>query len=185
MKNKLKNIVFFILILQTLTLKNDLLAQSREPLIKAGFIEKFTHFIQWPEASEGFNTTNLFVIKVIGENPFGSVLEELFSSVKVQKQEVKVEYISTIEEIGSCNILFISGSEKENLSKILEYTTGKPILTIGDSNGFGSKGVEINLFNEENYIRYEVNKSAIEKSVLNINSLLLSYAVIIETNGQN
>ena len=183
MKNKIKNKSFLLLVLLLVSLQNSLHAQSRESLIKAGFIEKFTHFVEWPDIMADSDSSNTFVIKIIGKSLIGNALEDLFNSVSIKGMEVKIEYISSEEEIGSCRILFISGSESGNLSEILKYTTGKPILTIGDTKGFGEKGVLINLFNEGNYIRYEVNKTGIEKSGLEINSLLLSYAVIIESNG--
>ena len=69
------------------------------------------------------------------------------------------------------------------LENILKYTTGKPILTISDSKGFGMTGVIINMFSEGGYIKYEINKRTLEKSGLIINSLLLNYAIIIKSDG--
>ena len=155
----------------------ELHGQSRESLLKAGYIEKFTHFVQWPDAS-----VDTFRITVIGKNTFGNDLEDLFRKTKVQNNPVKISYISSIEKISDCMILFISGSEKNNLEKILKYTSGKPILTISDSRGFGVTGVIINMFSENEYIKYEVNKLTLEKSGLTISSLLLNYAVIIKSD---
>ena len=162
---------------------NESYGQSRESLLKAGYIEKFTHFVQWPEISDINGSTNTFTIAVIGKNTFGKDLEELFSRTKVKNNIVKINYISTVDEIDDCMILFISGSEKNNLEKILHFTTGKPILTISDSKGFGVNGVIINMFFEGDYIKYEVNKRTLEKSGLKISSLLLNYAVIIKSDG--
>jgi|WetSurMetagenome_2_1015567.scaffolds.fasta_scaffold47044_2 hypothetical protein len=153
--------------------------QSRESLVKAGYIEKFTHFVQWPETSGKNDNANEFILAVIGRNTFGKDLEELFSKIKIKDYPVRIKYITKIEEIKDCMILFISGSEKNDLEKILKYTTGKSILTISDSKGFGKSGVIINMFSEGNYIKYEVNRNTLEKSGLKINSLLLNYAVII------
>jgi hypothetical protein len=153
--------------------------QSRESLLKAGYIEKFTHFVQWPDAKDYNVSDDTFSITVIGKNTFGSDLEDLFGKTKVKNNSVKISYISSIEEITNCMILFISSSEKSDLEKILKYTTGKPILTISDSKGFGITGVIINMFSEGGYIKYEINRRTLEKSGLKINSLLLNYAVII------
>lgn len=157
-----------------------LFGQSREALIKAGYIEKFTHFIQWPKQMIDNDSITYFVISVYGANTFGSSLEELFSEIKINNKKVIINYISSIDEIKNSMILFISESEEKNLYKILAYTTGKPILTIGDCKGYGEKGVLINLFMEGYYLRYEVNQNSLEKSGLKINSLLLNYAVIIK-----
>jgi hypothetical protein len=154
-------------------------SQTRESLIKAGYIEKFTHFVQWPENSGNNDPENEFILAVIGKNTFGNDLEELFGKTKLKDNPVRIEYITTIDEIKGCMILFISGSEKNNLDKILKYTTGKSILTISDSKGFGKSGVIINMFSEGDYVKYEVNRSSLEKSGLKINSLLLNHAVVI------
>jgi hypothetical protein len=170
---------FLLSFLILLVFSPGIFSQTRESLVKAGYIEKFTHFIQWPETLGSKNIAGNFTIAVIGKNLFGKDLEELFSQTKVKESQVKIIYISSVDEIVNCEILFISESEKNNLEKILDYTSGKPILTISDSNGFGLKGVIINMFSEGGYIRYEVNRKALDKTGLKINSLLLNHALII------
>jgi len=157
--------------------------QSRESLIKAGYVEKFTHFVQWPKDLNTGDFQNIFYIGIIGENTFGKALSEIFDKIKVMNNPVEITTVTSYEQISNCRIIFISASEKNNLEKILKYTSGKPILTISDSKGFGQKGVIINMFQEGNYIRYEINQVSLDKSGLIINSLLLNYAVIIGTNG--
>jgi hypothetical protein len=43
-------------------------------------------------------------------------------------------------------------------------------------------GVYINMFIDDDYIRYEINQDAIEKSDLKVSSLLLASAKIIKAN---
>jgi hypothetical protein len=178
--NNIIKIVLLSIILTGVMTEKQSFCQSRESLVKAGYIEKFTRFVGWPETLNKNDSTDIFMITVVGENTFGKALEELLSKVKVKNKPVRITYISSVDEIQKCMILFISGSEKNNLDKILNYTTGKPILTISDSKGYGRNGVIINMFTEGNYIRYEINRSTLEKSGLKINSLLLNYAVIIK-----
>jgi hypothetical protein len=174
-------IVFLIFILTGVLSEKQSFGQTRESLIKAGYIEKFTHFVQWPETNNS-DSRNTFTIALIGKNTFGSDLEDLFMRTKVKNKTVKINYISSTDEIDNCMILFISGSEKNNLDNILKYTTGKPVLTISDTKGFGEKGVILNMFLVGNYVRYEINRQTLDKSGLLINSLLLNYAVIIGSN---
>jgi hypothetical protein len=153
-------------------------SQSRELLIKSGYIEKFTHFVQWPEG-EKVGSAEKFTIAVIGNDKISNTLKEIFSKSGPESANVSIVEIKTPEEMGKCQLLFISGSEKNNLKKILSYTNGKPVLTISDTKGFCEKGVIINLFMEGDYIRYELNRNSLDKSGLKINSLLLGHAVII------
>jgi nitrogen regulatory protein PII len=157
-------------------------AQTREYLLKAGYIEKFTHFVEWPGISKTQDPTIAFSIAVIGENKFGSAIEKIFSNVKIGNKKVRIIYISSVDEIKDCNILIISESKRNELDEILNYTAGKPILTIGETSGYGKRGVVINMFIESNHIRYEINRTALDKSGLKISSLLLSSAIIVKTD---
>ncbi len=155
------------------------LAQSREYLLKAGFIEKFTHFVTWPGAQ--IRGDSLFRVAVLGENRFGLTLQEIFSKVKVEKRTVAVSYISDIDEIGDAKILFISGSVGgEMADNIFSHTRGKPILTIAETKGFGKRGAMINLLVVDNFIRYEINLKALGQSGLRMSSLLMNSAIIVE-----
>lgn len=157
-------------------------AQSNEYLLKAGYIEKFTHFIEWPDTTNINDSTITFSIAVIGENKFGNAIENIFKNAKVKNKAVRITYISSVDEVDNCMILIISESKKNKLDEILNYTKGKPILTIGETKGYGKKGVIINMFVDDNYIRYEINRTVLDKSGLKISSLLLSSAIIVKTD---
>jgi len=156
-----------------------LIAQSTEYLLKAGYIEKFTHFIDWPETSSLNDSTIPFSISVIGEHPFNTSIEKIFNKVMVKNKKVRIRYISSVDEIGNSMIVVIPGSQKNRLDTILNYTKGKPILTIGETKGYGKKGVIINMFIDNDYIRYEINRTALSKSGLKISAKLLEIARII------
>jgi hypothetical protein len=179
--HRAKLIVFLIFLSAGIIIPDKAIAQLREYLLKTGYIEKFTHFIEWPEIQNDNDST--FKIAVIGENKFGHALEEIFNKVRVKNMTAKVTNISSVDEIKNCMILVISGSINMNkLEEILHYTTGKQILTISENKGYGKKGVIINMFVADNYIRYEINRKTLELSGLKISSLLLNSAIIINTN---
>jgi len=154
-------------------------AQTDEYLLKAGFLERFTRFIEWPGEKNIADNTKPFVISVIGKNPFDEKLNHFFETTKIKNRKVEIRYISELEEIQDSHILFIAKSKQKQLSRILFLTQDKPVLTLSDTDGFGKKGVRINLYNEQNKIRFEINKEAIQKSGLQISYLLLNAAKII------
>jgi hypothetical protein len=119
----------------------------------------------------------------MGENRFGTALDEIFGKVTVKNKKVRIAYISNISDIKSCMILILSASVKsEQAEKILSYTTGKPILTISENKGYAEKGSMINMLVLDNYIRYEINPNALKKSGFVASSLLLNSATIVDTN---
>ncbi len=154
-------------------------AQTSEYTIKAAFLERFTRFIEWPDVSAVSDTTESFVLGVIGENPFGSILEQLYATQKIKNKEVEIQSLSNLDEISGCHLLFISKSKEKELSKILSLTKDKPILTISDANGFAENGVLINLYLAENKIRFEINETAVRVSGLTVSYLLLNAAKIV------
>ena len=154
-------------------------AQQSEYTMKAVFLEHFTRFIEWPETSGLADATTPFYVAVIGENPFGSILDQIYAEQKIKNKEVRILYVSTPAEIPHCHILFISNSHKELLPEILSRTKKKPILTVGDTKGFAEDGVLINFYLAENKIKFEINEKAVHDSGLVMSYRLLSLARIV------
>lgn len=162
----------------------NLAAQPAEYNIKAVFLERFTRFIDWPENTEINDPDKPFIIGVIGDNPFGSILEEVYANQKIKNKKVEIIYINDINRISGCQMLFISGSKENELNNILSYTRNKPIITVGDTRNFAESGVLINFFLEKNHIRFEINESAVKKTGLIMSYHLLKAAKIINLAGR-
>jgi len=156
-------------------------AQSREQLLKAGYIEKFTHFVDWKNNQH--SNDSLFRIAVFGDDKFRLALEEIFRYVKVKDKNVRISSISSVNQINNNLILVIPESVgPAKLDEILNYTTGKPILTISEKKGYGRKGTIINLIVVDDYIRYEVNRITLGKTGLKMSSLLIKTAILVSTD---
>ncbi len=156
--------------------------QSREQLLKAGYIEKFTHFIEWPPAALSGDTSGAFAIALLGEDGFDGAVDSLFRTVRVKNRGVVVSHISSLDEIKECAILIIDESESGRLGEILKRVQGNPILTVGATPTYGKRGVMINMYREGNFIRFEINRAALERSGLKASSLLLSSAKLVSTD---
>lgn len=159
----------------------SLRAQSAEEYrVKSVFLERFTRFVDWPENSPVNDTALPFVIGVIGRNPFGKILESDYGGHRIKGKEVVVEYYGSVGEIDSCHLLFIAGSEKSRLAAIVDRVGDKPVLTVGDSGGFARAGVHINFYRAGDKIRFEINAEALRKTGLDVASLLLDYARVVD-----
>ena len=88
--------------------------------------------------------------------------------------------IGSTAEIPECHILFISGSYKERLKEILACTRNRPILTVGDTEGFAEEGVLINFYLVGSKIKFEINEKAVQESGLVMSYRLLSLARIVD-----
>ncbi len=161
-----------------LLLFNPLLkiGQDSEYAVKVAFMERFTRFIEWPAEIEINDRSKAFVFGVLGENPFDYLLEDFFEKQRIKKSEVELRYLDSYVEASDCHMLYISKSESGNLQTILHHLKEKPILTISDSDGFAEAGVMINLFVEDEYIRFEINEKAAQAAGLSISYHLLNNA---------
>jgi len=186
-KMKLLNwLILYLMILSIgFLMPQSAMAQQREYTIKAVFLEHFTRFIEWPESSEISDTSTPFIVAVIGENPFGSILEQIYAKQKIKNKSVEIRYISTPDEIGDCQILFISRSTKNILPEILSRTRNKPILTVSDTEGFAQQKVLINFYLTEDKIKFEINEKAVHQSGLVMSYRLLSLARIVNSAREN
>ncbi|MBF0573591.1 MAG: YfiR family protein, partial [Desulfamplus sp.] len=81
-------------------------------------------------------------------------------------------------------ILIINASEKKNIKPLLAKLKGKPILTIGDFQGFAHNGGIINFFKKaNNRIGFEINMESKELSGIKISSHLLKLGKIVNSSG--
>lgn len=153
-------------------------AEVTEYQLKAEFIERFTRFIEWPD--ESVASREPFVIGIVGRDPFGEFLTSLAEKRTIKNRRVVVRHLDRDDELGSCDVLFVSSSEKEALAEILRATASKPVLTVGDTRGYAEAGVVINFYPDGDNVRFEINERAAKASGLDIQAKLLKLARIVE-----
>ena len=163
------------------TVPADSLAQSPaspEYQLKAVFLFNFAQFVEWP-ASAFPGPDAPLVIGILGEDPFGPYLDETVRGEKVNDRPLVVRRFRSVEEISTCHILFISGREMGRLRGILDSLRGRSILTVGDVEGFATRGGMIRFITDQNRIRFRINLDAAKAADLTISSKLLRAAQIV------
>jgi hypothetical protein len=152
---------------------------SREYQIKAVFLFNFTQFVEWPAATFSDPQAPL-VIGVLGDDPFGSLLETATRNEKAGEHPLEIRRFQSAAQ-ADCHILFISRSESGKLETILESLAGKPILTVSDADQAARRGVMIRFISENNRIRLRINLESAKLAGLTISSKLLRSAEIVRT----
>jgi hypothetical protein len=150
---------------------------SAEYQIKAVFLFNFARFVDWP-AKAFPDADSPFVIGVLGDDPFGSYLDETVRGEKVNGHPLTVQRYRRVSEIRACQVLFISRSEADRLEQIVASLRGRGILTVGDTDDFAARGGMIRLATEKNKVRMRVNLDAVKAANLAISSKLLRVAEI-------
>ena len=171
--------IWLIILIITMLFVLPCFVQESEYQIKALFLEQFTRFIEWPSSPQVTDTSEQFIIAVIGENPFGSILEQTYTNRKIKEKKVEIRYLASPDEINDIHILFIAASSEKKLSEILKRTKNKPILLVGDTKGYAQKNVHINFYLAGENIKFEINEKAVHESGLVMSYILLNLAKIV------
>ena len=151
---------------------------SREFQVKAVFLYNFAQFVEWPPSAFASPTSPL-VIGVLGLDPFGSYLDEAVRGEKINGHPLVVRRYRWVSEIGTCHILFVSGSEGPRAEQVAESLRGRSILTVCDWEGFARRGGMIRFVMEHNHVRLRINLEAARAAGLTISSKLLRSAELV------
>ncbi|MCZ2355966.1 MAG: YfiR family protein [Bacteroidia bacterium] len=125
--------------------------------MKSAYLYKICNAVSWS------NPNSQFVITIYGENSNGGTIT-IPKDKLINKQPILIQQTAKISEIGSSNALFICDSEIGRLESILKSIQGKPIMTFGDTEGFGKRGVMINFVVRKNRVTYSINRTSLGKS---------------------
>jgi len=155
---------------------------NREYAIKAAFLYHFSTYIQWPPEMLP-SEDHPFIIGVYRENPFGSALEKIAKTKSVDGRPIKIQRITSPNEARHCEILFVPGSvppqQQDAVSRALQ---GSPVLVVGETEGFISRGGDAQFFVEGNKVRFAFSADVAKQEDLKVSSKLLALAEIIPSN---
>jgi YfiR/HmsC-like len=152
---------------------------ARETDLKAVFLFNFAEFVEWPPDAFPDETTP-FVIGVLGDDPLGKSLGEIVANETVRNHKIVIRRFRNVQEITSCNILFISRSENPRLDRIFKFLNGRSILTVGETEGFSIHGGMVRFLVALNKLGLQINVEAAKAAGLTISSKLLRQAEILE-----
>lgn len=153
--------------------------QVREYQVKAVFLFNFAQFVDWPPEADTAPGAP-FVIGVLGEDPFGSILDEAVKGESIAGHPLEVRRFAGTAGLEACRMVFVSASEAGRLEEVLRALKDLPVLTVGDGEGFGLRGVMIRLVTDRGKVRFRINLTAAQRARLIISSKLLRAADIIQ-----
>jgi hypothetical protein len=146
--------------------------------VKAGFLYRFGWFVEWP-ATAVQRQSHVFIIGVLGANPFGDLLDEIMQGKTVRERSVVVQYYQQAEDVVDSHVLFISAAEEPRLPAILAGLGQTPVLTVSDMARFTERGGMIELRLVDRKVHFDVNVDATERAGLKLSSQLLRLAKVI------
>ncbi|MGH9863064.1 MAG: YfiR family protein [Candidatus Acidiferrales bacterium] len=146
--------------------------------VKAAYLYNFGGYVKWPVAALAREGDFLFVC-LLGDDPFGSTLDEMLKGKTAHDKKLKVRRISELDRAADCHILFIGSSEESRLAEILTAVQGRGVLTVGEMRRFAQRGGMIGFILEGGRVRLEINLEAAQGEGFSLSSQLLKLARVI------
>jgi hypothetical protein len=146
--------------------------------LEAAYLYNFGKFIEWP-TPQSDPVPAQFAICIVGKDEFGSALDSLIQNDTVKGRTIVAKRLPSIALADSCQILFLSSSEKIRLAKDLDVLKEKPILTVSTIPGFLDQGGMIQFLVQNNRVRFAVNLASATHVHLALSSELLKVAVYV------
>ena len=185
---RLQKVLAVIILLLLFTI-NFLQAQPLEHKVKSQIIAQIANrHVTWPKETGMDNRDKSFVIGVVGENPFGKFLEQVYNrkpqSMKIKNKIVIIRSIKRVEQIDGCHLLFfVPELPRRFFSRVMEFIQDRPILTIADTEDYTEQGIHINFLVEKTsdkpVIGLVINETVSRQSGLEIGEDLFNIAKAI------
>ncbi len=159
----------------------SLFAQDAPPTeyqVKAAFLLSFAKFADWPSNTFSSPADHLRIC-VLGRDSFGNDLDQIVAGKAVNGHKAEVLRVETAAQARTCQMVFISSSQKSQLVPILQAMKSASTLTVGDTQGFAQLGVMINFVLDEGRVRFEVNLKAARLAHLTLSAKLLTVAISV------
>jgi hypothetical protein len=153
--------------------------ESVEYRAKLASIYSLAKFVEWPPGSFPDPGAPLKIC-IVGTDPFSPDLEDELRARMVGGHPVEIRALRPGDVVGTCNIVFFPLAANDQASSIVKALERSSTLTIGETEGFATRGGIINFTVNGNRLHFEVNPRAAERSGLKLSSQLLGIATIIK-----
>ncbi|NJA07089.1 YfiR family protein [Methylococcaceae bacterium WWC4] len=149
--------------------------------IKAAYLYNFTKFITWPN-----NPGPSFNICLIGDNPFGNLLDTLETKTVADKP-IRLRHLDSLKQAQDCQILYAEKTEQRidvNLTGVLLVGNLGKTLTVSSQPFFAESGGMIGFVLDDEKVRLHINLKALKQSGLSISAKLIEVATLVEGGGR-
>ncbi|UAL09231.1 YfiR family protein [Caulobacter segnis] len=159
-------------------------AGEHEPgyALKAGYLAKFTPFVDWPDAAfEG--PTSPFHLCIGGHDPFGGAIDRVAGGLRVGEHPVVVIRLSPVAKGADCHLLFLSASRRQTPQQMLAAVAGRPVLTVADET-LDAPGAVVQFVTLESRLRFTIRADMAQVAGLTLSSKLLALSAQPRDGGR-
>ena len=160
-----------------LSIASPAVAQQEAPeySVKAAYVYNFIRFVEWPEKGRS-DSINLYVV---GPQTVVSSFRTALEGKTVGDRPIQVKAATSPGDIKNAHALYVAGSDTDRAREFVKAVSEKDVLTITEASRFPSVGSLINFYISEGTVRFAVNATVLEKSLLKVSSQMLQFAAIV------
>lgn len=149
--------------------------------VKAALLSHFVTFVEWePRSFTGGDGS--FAVCVLGQDPFGSRLDKAFEGKTVARRKVTIHRSTSLRDLRTCHLLFVSDSEEKRVGAVLRELAGRNVLTVSDIDEFVDRGGMIQLKRSGKRVQFEINRRSTEQARLKVSDQLFNLASKVHTS---
>ena len=158
--------------------------QASEVDLKSAFLYKFIHYAEWPQGALGA-LADPIAICVVEQETLAQVLEGAVQGRTAHDRTVVVRRVAA-GDVAGCQVLFVGAPEAGRAEQVVAQVSAKPVLTVGDAEGFARRGGMINFTRRGARLGFEINRSAVRRAGIDLSSQLLKLAELVpdESGGE-
>jgi hypothetical protein len=149
-----------------------------EVAVKAGFINNFAKFADWPAMPSGAPIAAC----IVGDDAVADALANTALGQNIGGRTLEVRRVQDSAVWRFCQLLFVADAETRRSAAGLAGIKTLPILTVSDSKGFSEASGIIELFREAGKMRFAINVDAAELAGLHLSSRLLGLAKVVRNS---
>ena len=150
--------------------------EGSEPEVKADYLYKLASFVDWPASALGASS-NPLVICIIGNDPFGPILDRAIAGRRVADRPITVQRLPQADRNLGCHIVYLSGTGDQPVTEALRVLKGTPVLTVTDASD--TPGM-IDFVLVQGHVRFRADEAAAAEAGLTISSKLLDLATSVK-----
>lgn len=150
--------------------------------VRAAYLVNFIRFTEWPSGSQNDQP---FTIGVVGNRDLEDFLIRNHEGKLLHEgRRIRIRRLNAPADSAGCQLIYVSPSPRRDASPFssedwIQVVSGSPVLTVGEEDGFLGKGGMINLYPENNNLRFEIAPDTAHKAGLQLSSRLLAIARIV------
>lgn len=155
---------------------------AAESSVKAAIVHKISKFVDWPEHAFASEESPIRFC-VVGDSQILDALRKLRDR-PIHGRLVDASSAPPPAEVAAaCDVLYLGSDAERDAQEWINEVAGKPILTFGETGGYGAKYSIVSVMVRRDKVRFEINLEASDDTGLRIGAQLLQLAAAVGGRG--